>query len=421
MALKFTDKLKRIDLGKAVDVASSITNSISHSIVKTKHSENSESEQIIDSIDSLGVYLQSLQPKSSPAIMMALQSQFQMLKYVQSPTMSLMVIDNIMLCLYKSLNAVEDNAIKESLKELFASLLQSFMFTTEARLRYEINSNKEEAVRLLADAGDLLISSVTTTATMVVPMATGVKMGHIIPKMVNVLASNTEQKSFLGRLIMAKGKKALIEEKKAEFSKTLNYIFETLDNYSNLVGPSIQLYGMLNRYADRLVEQYTISQYESVVKQINEGEVDKFETFITNSSQVEGVSKEKVGFKMLFKTFSQITKSPTSIDYESIRNIKRALQSELNGYDNQIEKLDNEIAALEIEIDQLSMLKFSRKSVLQDIIKQKQQQKGEIENKRLECYNKMNTVGDIIDPINEKIKQYEDYLQGVVKKYKLAI
>ena len=124
MALK--DSLKKIDLGKATDVVSSVTNSITHTFDKLKSKDDKTDEQTIDSVDSLSCYLQSLQADASPAVMMALQSQLSVLKYVQSPTMMLMAVDNIMLCLHKALKSAEDETTKENLKETFTSLLQSF-------------------------------------------------------------------------------------------------------------------------------------------------------------------------------------------------------------------------------------------------------------------------------------------------------
>lgn len=207
MALK--DSLKKIDFGKVTDVVSSVTNSITHTFDKLKSKDDETDEQTIDSVDSLSCFLQSLQADASPSVIMALQSQIQVLRYVQSPTMMLMAVDNIMLCLHKALKSAEDETTKENLKETFASLLQSFIFAIEAKLRYEVDNAREESVQLLAEAGDLLMTSVTSTAMMVVPMAAGQKVGHVLPKMVNVFAQNTEQKSFLGRLIMVKGKKSL--------------------------------------------------------------------------------------------------------------------------------------------------------------------------------------------------------------------
>lgn len=416
MALK--DSLKKIDFAKATDVVSSVTNSITHTFDKLKSKDDKTDEQTIDSVDSLSCYLQSLQSDASPAVMMALQSQLSVLKYVQSPTMMLMAVDNIMLCLHKALKSAEDETTKENLKETFASLLQSFIFAIEAKLRYEVDNAREESVQLLAEAGDLLMTSVTSTAMMVVPMAAGQKVGHVLPKMVNVFAQNTEQKSFLGRLIMVKGKKALIEEKKAEFDKTLNYIFEELDNYSALVGPSIQLHGMLKRYADGLIERYSIAQYDLVKNKINDKESIKLDTFV---DAMLNQNDTTVKIKTLFKAVSQVTKSPTLHDYESIRNIKRALQSELKNFDKQIEDIDTEIIRLETELSKTSLFQISRKGELQRAIAACQTERTRINQAAMEYRNKLTVVDDIIDPINENIEKYTNNLYRIVAKYKYEI
>ena len=418
MALK--DSFKKLDLSKATDIVSSVTNTISQTVdkFKTSDSKTEEGEHTIDSVDSLNCYLQSLQADASPAVMMALQSQLQVLKYVQSPSMMLMAVDNIMLCLHKALKSAEDETTKENLKETFTTLIQSFIFAIEAKLRYEIDSAREESIQLLAEAGDLLMSSVTSTAMMVVPVAAGQKVGNALPKMVNVFAQNAEQKSFLGRLIMVKGKKALIEEKKAEFDKTLNYIFEELDNYSALVGPSIQLHGMLKRYADGLIERYAIVQYESVKNQINDKESVRLDSFVDT---MLGQNDTAVKIKTLFKTVSQVAKSQTLHDYESIRNIKRSLQSELKNYDSQIEKIDVEIAGLEAELNKTSLLQISRKGELQRAIAACQTERTRINQAAMEYRNKLTVVGDIIDPINENIEKYTNNLYRIVAKYKYVV
>ena len=114
-------------------------------------------------------------------------------------------------------------------------------------------------------------------------------------------------------------------------------------------------------------------------------------------------------------------KTTPTFDYNSVRNLKRTLQSELKECDNYIEKLNGEISAAEDEICQLSMLKFSRKNELQAIVKQCCHQKSILENKRLECQNKINTVSDIVDPVDERVNQYSTNLYRIVEKYKYTI
>lgn len=419
MSLKLTDTFKKINISDSVGVIADSVKSLTN--LKAKSNESSENtENVIDSVDSLSSFLTSLQTDASPAVTMALQSQIQLLKYVQSPTMTLMVIDNLMVCLYKALKEVEDNQQKEKLRESFASQLQSFIFITEARLRYEIDNNKDEAIRLLADAGDMLMSSINSTAMMVVPMTGSVKIGHVLPKMVNVLAEQNAQRSFLGRLIMAKGKRTIIEEKKAEFDKTLNYIFDALDNYAELIGPSILLHGMLRRYADELLERYKISQYETVAKKIDEKEASRLETLADTTSQVLTTNDEATSIKLLFKAFSQIIQTRKVMDYDSVSNISRSLQSELEGYEAQIIQIDEYIAVTETELKATTLLQFGRKGELHTKIEQLKQQRLQLVQEVLNCRQRINIIGDILDPVNENIHQYEERLQRVVEKYKFT-
>lgn len=423
MALKFTDKLKSIDLSKAGEVVSSVTNSLAavKSLKPSKVEKTESSTDVIDSLDGLSNYLHALQPDASPAVTMALQSQLQVLQYVQSPTMTLMVVDNVMVMLHKALKSAESDEQREALRESFASLLQSLIFVTEARLRYEVDSNKEESVRLLADAGDMLMNSVSSTAMMVVPLAAGEKVGKALPRMVNVLSAQNEQKGFLARLIMVKGKKAIIEEKKAEFDKTLNYIFDTLDSYAELIGPSIQLHGMLKRYADGLLERYKMAQYDIVAKRISENEGSRLEKFANTATQCLETTDESTGIKLLIKSFADLTHTRKVLDYDSVSNILRALHNELEGYEAQNRQIDDYIIAAESELKSASFLQFGRKNELQTKIEQYRSLKLSIDNQILDCRHRINIVSDIIEPINESIQQYEEHLQQVVQKFVYAI
>ena len=99
----------------------------------------------------------------------------------------------------------------------------------------------------------------------------------------------------------------------------------------------------------------------------------------------------------------------------------RSLQSELNGYNNQIEKLKSDIGAAETEIGQLSMLQLGRKSELQKTVKLLKEEKNRIETQMVECQNKLNTIGDIIDPVNESIEQFSANLCRIVEKYRYTV
>ena len=425
MALKLNDAfglLKNKGVDKVMEKVTSVTNAIMHTGHDVQQRNDAqESLPTIDSVDTLNGYLNSLQSDASPAVMMALQSQIQVLKYVQSPTMMLMAVDNLMHCLYNALKAAEDKLQVDTLRENFASLLQSFIFVTEARLRYEIDSSRDEAVRLLADAGDMLVSSVRATAMLAVPIAAGVKMGNAMPKIANVLSSKNEQRSFLGLLILAKGKKAIIEEKKAEFDKTLNYIFDTLDNYAELIGPSILLHGMLKRYADGLVERYSITQYASVEKMINESEVKGLEGLVHDENIDTPSPNDGFGVKTIFSMLTQITKTPTTLDYESLRNIRRSLQSKLCGIEAQIAKIDNEIGVLTAQIKELSILQHNRKEALRLQIGQLETERDTFESSAMEYRQRICIVADIIAPAEARIEEYVLKMKRIVDKYEVQL
>ena len=398
-----------------------------------KSSKEQDVVKVIDNVDSLSDYLQKLEPDASPSVMMALQSQMQVLKVVQSPTMTLMALDNILVCLYKALKNAENEEERASLREVFTSLLQSFIFVSEARFNYEIESNREESVRLLADAGDMLMSTVEATAMMVtMPAVKGAQMvakgatmatsaKKALPVMANVLASSSVQKSFLGRLVMAKGKKAIIEEKKQEFDKTLNYIFETLDKYSELVGPSIQLHGMLKRYADGLAERFSIAQYALVEKLVNEGESGQLDSFLDSAEEVVKTRNIVGAARLLLQGVSQAVKSKTKYDYESVRNMKRALQSEMKNYENELVSLDESIGKLNTEMQELSRLQFSRRGALQQQIDEHKARKEVVDKSILELTKRITIVGDIIDPVNERVEQYAANLYRIVGKFEYTL
>lgn len=154
MALKILDTLKKIDIGKASEVASEVSDAFSGVFSRNKKSGEQIEPQAqpepvvepvveaeagmeptpvapaaatsavesIETVDSLNDYLTKLQVGAPPAVMSALGSQLQVLKYVQSPTLTLMAVDNIMLCLYRSLVAAETEEQKATLRDIYSSL-----------------------------------------------------------------------------------------------------------------------------------------------------------------------------------------------------------------------------------------------------------------------------------------------------------
>jgi uncharacterized coiled-coil DUF342 family protein len=342
--------------------------------------------------------------------------------------MTLMAVDNIMLCLYRSLAAAESEEQKASLRDVYSSLLQSFIFVTEARLRYEIESNKEESVSLLADAGDMLVQSIGSVAMLAVPgavaakgAAAGVSAARSMPKITNVLMDRNTQKGFISRLITVKGKKAMIEEKIDEFDKTLNYIFDTLDKYAPLIGPSIQLHGMLRRYADGMVERYKDDQFEAVSKRLREKDSSLMDDFTQLATEAVSIRSKVAAVGLMLKAVTTIVKSRQAVNYNAVTDVVNELKGELGGIEQRIAALNEIIAATETEIASLSFVQFSRKSELQKKVDQNVAQRDELVKQAADYRHKISVAGSVIEPVNEQVAQYEEHLMSIVRKFEVVL
>lgn len=353
--------------------------------------------------------------------MQALQSQLQVLRYVESPSMTSMALDNILVALHKSLKEAEESRQRELLQETFASLLQSFVFMSEARLQHEIESNQKQTIQLLSEAGDFLANSVLQVTTLV---ATGgasavVKgastVARVMPVVNNVMAATGVQKSFLGRLISAKGKKAEIESRKTNFYKSIEYMFDTLDRYAELIGRSIQLHGILKRYADQLIDRFSHNEIEAVQKTISEQEVAELEALTGKVKDKEGFLV--AGFKMLAEGVKQATQKEEKLTFDKVQGMQRQLQSKVDEATTHIAYYEKEIRERETEIEGLGMLQMGRKKKLREEIDRLRQQIQQAEIDQLNAQNRLHTVEVIVRPVVERVDAYRQRLYQTVEKF----
>lgn len=252
------------DIGKyASDTWSAITSSSS----QIEEIDNNGKVNI-NTLDGMSSWLQELQTcQTSPSAMQALQSQMQILNFVKSPTLTGMAVDTMIMCLYKAIQSSTNETEREAVRESFALMIQSFMFFNEAQLQYEINSNKEEGIQLLSQAGDILSKSVVSVATLV---ASG---GAAAPQIANVVVGNVfgqqnEQQSFFGKIVSYIGEKERIEERKVQHIDSLNNAFTTFDRYASMIGPSIVLHGMLERYGKQLIENFEEQKTKYIIDKV---------------------------------------------------------------------------------------------------------------------------------------------------------
>lgn len=436
------DKIKKMDVSGALGaVADKVTDSISDTVSGVaerltqrgddasesleqqvaKQEQKTDTPLQINTLEQMTDWVRQLQNEASGPALQALQSQLQVLRYVESPSMTSMALDNILVALHKSLKEAEEPRQRELLQETFASLLQSFVFMSEARLQHEIESNQKQTIQLLSEAGDFLANSVLQVTTLV---ATGgasavVKgastVARVMPVVNNVMTATGVQKSFLGRLISAKGKKAEIEARKTNFYKSIEYMFDTLDRYAELIGRSIQIHGMLKRYADQLIDRFSHNEIEAVQKTISEQEVAELEALTGKVKDKEGFLV--AGFKMLAEGVKQATQKEEKVTFDKVQGMQRQLQSKVDEATTHIAYYEKEIRERETEIEGLGMLQMGRKKKLREEIDTLRQQIQQAEIDQLNAQNRLHTVEVIVRPVVERVDAYRQRLYQTVEKF----
>ena len=417
---------------KNIGGISNAINSVTEVIADRRSGESSKmadvggaeghSVKIIDTIDKLEEWIAVTQTEASKPAALVLQQQLQVLKYVQSPAMSGMVIDNIIVCLYKSLELAETDADKEAIRGSVASLLQSVLFMAEARLQYDVKKNKEEAVEMISSAGNLISDSVAAVASMLTPVP-GAKTRVMVPVVKNILSSQAIQGGFFAHLLSAKKKQEIIDEKIKEHNTMLENLFATFDRYYDLIGPSIQIHGVLSRYTKQLTEQFRETQYKEIesyttqfTRQIN-SMMDEVSTSVKASlgnSMYERVAKGVIG---AVAAIANANKKPETLDFNEIKHLSSTLHSRYDALEDKLNLVQKEIEAKEQGLKDAGIFQRSLKSDLAKKIEQLKKEVSKIEKELIDLKEKRQIVDNIIEPVSHKIEEYSANLSRIAERY----
>ena len=384
--------------------------------------DEGHSVKIIDTIDKLEEWIAVTQTEAAKPAALVLQQQLQVLKYVQSPAMSGMVIDNIIVCLYKSLELAETDADKEAIRGSVASLLQSVLFMAEARLQYDVKKNKEEAVEMISSAGNLISDSVAAVASMLTPVP-GAKTRVMVPVVKNILSSQAIQGGFFAHLLSAKKKQEIIDEKIKEHNTMLENLFATFDRYYDLIGPSIQIHGVLSRYIKQLTEQFRETQYKEIesyttqfTRQVN-SMMDEVCTSVKASlgnSMYERVAKGVIG---AVAAIANANKKPETLDFNEIKHLSSTLHSRYDALEDKLNLAQKEIEAKEQGLKDAGIFQRSLKSDLAKKIEQLKKEVNKIEKELINLKEKRQIVDNIIEPVSLKIEEYSANLSRIAERY----
>ncbi len=385
---------------------------------------------VIDSLDGMQTWLQSFEATAKPAALQTLQQQIQVLSFVQSPSMTGMAVDTMLASLNRALKYAESEVEKDEIRESFTSMIQNFMFFSEARLQYAIESNKQETAKLLSTAGEMLSHSVKGVAS----LAAGGRAATAGVVIKNVFSTPAVQKKFFSAVAAWIGNKTGLEKKEREYNEMLANLFDTLDMYASLIGPSIVVHGMLKRYIPWVMKDYRRKKFKLIsdrMAELKRGEV--FELISNSSATVSAGIKGLMSGNLntltdvvtdLSKslgTSKAFTKSEGG-DFETLHSLVTAGEAQIDRLEQGVALADTQLMALNAELSDVSFLNVFKKKDLCDKMEKLEKEKEELEAKLKKAKDWQMGIQSLQEeaaPIQEEIVAYEARLQAIAAKYSI--
>ena len=382
---------------------------------------------IISTIDGMKTWLTNLGQDTTPALMQTLQMQLQVLKHVQSPSMTGMALDNMMLCMSKAVNTATNDSELANIREAVASMIQNYFFMQEANLKCAQLKDREEGAKLLTQAGEMLSDAVTKTATAL----TGSTIDMATTVVRNIFEAEAVQKGYIKNLFAWIGDKKQLKAKEKEFNQTLEMLFDTCDRHAALLGPSILIKGMLSRYRKAILEYH---QNEKLQMYIDRGHKIDAQKLSDLSSGVVATTtaivtkrplKALSGLTMALSgaaglVADKINSNKTGLDIKAYCTLQDALEVECNKLQEELSKMDGEITSLKQQHKELGMLQFAEKKELQQKIDLKTEEKDAVYNALKATREKLFEMKQLFPDayaVNTELNQLEEKLIAVENKF----
>lgn len=383
---------------------------------------------IISTIDGMKQWLNNLGKDITPALMQTLQMQLQVLKHVQSPSMTGMALDNMILCLDKAVKSASSEVELSNIRESFASMIQSYFFMQEANLRCAQLKNKEEGNQLLNRAGEILSEAVTKTAQALT--MNEIDMTKTIVR--NIFDTTEKQQGYLKQLFSWFGNKKVVQSKEKEFYQTLEMLFETFDLHAELLGPSILIKGMLSRYRKALVEYRTDEKIQMYIDRgylidtqkladISSGLVSTTSAIVTKrpKNALSGLSIALVGVAGLVADVINNRKK-IGINIKAYCTLQDALETDCEHLQKELEIRESELQELKNQLKEIGLLQFAQKKELQEKIVKKTAEKDAIYNSLMLTRDKISEMKQMFPDsyaMKAELEKYEENLLVIENKF----
>lgn len=348
-----------------------------------------EGDQLmVTTTEGMKKWLQDLGKDTTPALMQVLQTQMQVIKYVESPSMTGMLFDNMILCLNKALKLTSDPVQLENIRESFALMMQNYFFMIETNLRCAEKKNSEETTKLLIQSGEMLADAVEKVAQ-TIACANPATGATVVAKtaVMNVFEKPEAQSSYIKSVFSWLANKKVLKEKQELFYQTLEMLFETMDIHAGLLGPSILTHGMLRRYRHVLVDHYReikIQQYIDRGYKIDAKKMEQLSAGLTSAATslvnplntkgaIVGAVQSINAVGGLITDFVNSNKDK-GLDINAYCDLQDALDAEYDRLKAEYDTLEQELNSLKEKQKEVGMFKFAEKKEWQEKIDRKKEE-----------------------------------------------
>lgn len=406
-------------IGTFVDVAKKGVSNL----LKTEESASAKgaaSEQRIETIDQLQESLVPLEGEISPAMLQVIKSQLQVLGTISSPTMTGMMIDNLVAGLKQSLENTDPSSVS-TIRESYARLIQNYVFMAEAKMHYVVDKNKEEANILLAESGKMLADTFMDIASCAIPAGKAAQIvDHIDKDMFKIDPSVGG--AFFTNMVKIISAKNLIEEKQKEFYETIDNLFDTFDKYPDLFGPSIIINGMLSKYRKILVDCYADSKIKLIKNRKSAAELHKAsqltEDIMKTFTKADLLGMVSSGVQSFLN--AMIARKAARYDLQTFFMMYDAFESELKELKLKLNDEENRLNELKNKKKQIGFFNFSEKRDTANSIEEQFEKLNESMKEVQEVEKKFKELKSLLPEakaIKEDINRYETRLIAIEEKY----
>jgi len=393
-----------------------------------------DGQVIVSSVNGLQKWLEMIGDNVTGSSLEIIKTQLQVISVVSSPIMVGMTMDRMIDSLNKSLKFADSESDKMAIRDTYASMIQNLFFFLEAKLRYAIDKNKEEAFQLLDQAGNALAECARAIAKRV---SNERGSQSDIPLFKDLIGSAPNKVDFFKRMTLWAKDRVEIKKRLDDYQNTVEDTFRMFDTYSEMIGPSILINGMLSKYRQFLVAvreeellapMRQINTRKNVGKGLNilgktlENDTDMVLVsptagalkFKVGALKVGGKMAQSVGSAMMEdndKSISAMKIAFTKLDYfkSEIERLEDELQSNICG----LRKLQNKFNKIEGDQNGLSETEQMELDNIRGAIESCKAEMADMNNKKKEFeFNNMEAAA-----IKRKVDEYDDELKQIEMKY----